>query len=191
MPRQNKKRKNQIAQTTRRRARDRARYNARRNAELQNRERQNSSNSSSFASTNACDRDSDTSSYVASGSSLFLTEEVQCEISFNDITTQSERNGGIPATIEETPTFSLCQSIDKITPAKKALQFLMRTKIIEQHDDEDVICHRMPVCIICDSLIKGCNSVENVRKETVIKKSDYLSCKFFENWTGQKIPTTL
>ena len=33
--------------------------------------------------------------------------------------------------------------------------------------------------------------MENVRKETIIKKADYLSCNFFEDWTDQKVPTTL
>ena len=93
------------------------------------------------------------------------TNEFERETSLN-----GEGNGGVPATIEESTTFSLCQSIDKITPAKKALQILMRTKQIEKHGDEEIISHRMPVCIICDSFIKGCNPVENVRKETIIKK---------------------
>ena len=51
MPRQNKKRKSQIAQTIRKNARLRARNKARRNAELQNRETQNFNNSSSVPTT--------------------------------------------------------------------------------------------------------------------------------------------
>ena len=53
MPRQNKKRKNQIAQTIWKNARQRARNKARRNAELQNRETQNFNNSSSVPTTNS------------------------------------------------------------------------------------------------------------------------------------------
>ena len=52
MPRQNKKRKNQIAQTIRYNARQRARKKARRNAERQNRETQTFNNSSSVPTTN-------------------------------------------------------------------------------------------------------------------------------------------
>ena len=67
---------------------------------------------------------------TSNNSSLPAANECDSETSFNNTSTHSERNGAVPATIEETPTFSLCQSIDKITPAKKALQILMRTKQI-------------------------------------------------------------
>ena len=82
-----------------------ARTRARRIAERQNTETETSNNFSSPAA-NECD----------SGTS------------FNDTSTHSERNGGVPATIEETTTFSLCDSIDKIAPAKKALEFLTKNK---------------------------------------------------------------
>ena len=65
---------------------------------------------------------------TSNNSSLPAANECDSETSFNDTSTHSERNGGVPATIEETTTFSLCDSIDKIAPAKKALEFLTTNK---------------------------------------------------------------
>ena len=62
----------------------------------------------------------------------------------NDIRREARRRAkknAVPATIEETPTFSLCQSIDKITPAKKALQILMRTKQIHKEVAQNASMH--------------------------------------------------
>ena len=92
----------------------------------------------------------------------------------------------------ENGVYPLCNDIDTDGPTKKALEILTRTKQIHKDKDgNDKIYHKMPVCTICDRFIKGCDEVQCLKKETILRKKDYLSTEYFEHWSQLKLPMEL
>ena len=81
---------------------------------------------------------------------------------------------------------TLCASVDRKGPVKKALEYLTRTKV--QGSDND---HQPCVCVICDSFIIGTETICYLSKSQLLAKTSYLHVSYLENMIGEKIPSTL
>ena len=91
---------------------------------------------------------------------------------------------------KQSTKFGLCNSVDCMNPLENALKLLLRTEHHVHESQNNDTFHKMPVCIICDRFIKGCEEVHFVKKDT-IKKKKYLTREFFEGWFQLKLPDCL
>ena len=71
-------------------------------------------------------------------------------------------------------------SID--VPKKRAIDCLLRTAI-----DNDHLRHQANVCVICDEVIIGTEEVCSIEKEQILKHSDRLSVRSYNEFYGRNM----